>query len=261
MNDLQVFKNAELGLQVRTIQNYDGSISINAEDTAIGFGWYKKEKKNGREYTSIRWATLNGYCKEFGFDNKLSKDDYIPESLFYRLGMKANNVVADKFQNWLSIEVIPSIRKHGGYIMNQESMTPEQIMAEGILIAQRIIESKNKEIERMKPKEVFADAVKTSHTSILVGDLAKILKQNGIETGPKRLFEWLRNNGYLIKRNGTDRNMPTQKAMEMGLFEVKESIVNNPDGSVRITKTTKVTGKGQLYFINKFLDERSNSDD
>lgn len=103
--------------------------------------------------------------------------------------------------------------------------------------------------------------MKTSHTSILVGDFAKILKQNGIEIGPKRLFEWLRNNGYLIKRNGTDRNMPTQKAMEMGLFEVKESTINNPDGSVRITKTTKVTGKGQLYFINKFLGERSDSDD
>lgn len=117
------------------------------------------------------------------------------------------------------------------------------------------------ENKEMKPKAVFADAVKTSHTSILVGDLAKILKQNGIEIGPKRLFEWLRNNGYLIKRNGTDRNMPTQKAMEMGLFEVKESTINNPDGSIRITKTTKVTGKGQLYFINKFLGERSNSDD
>ena len=186
---------------------------------------------------------------------------WINESGLYSLILSSKLPTAKKFKHWVTSEVLPSIRKNNGYIMNQENMTPEQIMAEGILIAQRIIESKNKEIERMKPKEVFADAVKTSHTSILVGDLAKILKQNGIETGPKRLFEWLRNNGYLIKRNGTDRNMPTQKAMEMGLFEVKESIVNNPDGSIRITKTTKVTGKGQLYFINKFLDERSNSDD
>ena len=107
--------------------------------------------------------------------------------------------------------------------------------------------------ERMKPKEIFADAVSTSHTSILIGDLAKILKQNGVETGQKRLFNWMRENGYLIKRQGVDRNMPTQKAMELGLFEVKESTVNNPDGSVRINKTTKVTGKGQQYFINKFL--------
>lgn len=126
MNDLKIFNNTELGLQVRTIQNDDGSISINAEDTAIGFGWCKKEKKNGREYTSIRWATLNGYCKEFGFANELAKDDYIPESLFYRLGMKANNAVADKFQNWLAMEVIPDIRKNGSYHMKR--MTPEQMM-------------------------------------------------------------------------------------------------------------------------------------
>ena len=116
---------------------------------------------------------------------------------------------------------------------------------------------KNKALEadnqRMKPKEIFADAVSMSHTSILIGDLAKLLKQNGVETGQKRLFEWLRENGYLIKRKGADWNMPTQKAMEMKLFEVKESTVNNPDGSVRINRTTKVTGKGQQYFINKFL--------
>ena len=104
----------------------------------------------------------------------------------------------------------------------------------------------------MRPKEIFADAVSTSHTSILIGDLAKLLKQNGIDTGQKRLFEWMREHGYLIKRKGADWNMPTQKSMEMELFEVKESTVNNPDGSVRINKTTKVTGKGQIYFINKF---------
>lgn len=108
-------------------------------------------------------------------------------------------------------------------------------------------------IEKMKPKEIFADAVATSTTSILIGDLAKLIKQNGVDMGQKRLFLWLRENGYLIKRNGSDYNMPTQKSMEMNLFEVKESTVNNPDGSVRINRTTKVTGKGQQYFINKFL--------
>lgn len=108
---------------------------------------------------------------------------------------------------------------------------------------------------RMKPKEVFADAVATSQSTILIADLAKLLKQNGVDTGSKRLFEWLRANGYLIRRKGTDYNMPTQKSMELQLFQVKESTVNNPDGSVRINKTTKVTGKGQQYFINKFLKE------
>lgn len=141
--------------------------------------------------------------------------------------------------------------------------TPEQIMARALKIANVELERVKtdneyliKDNERMRPKEIFADAVSTSHTSILIGDLAKLLKQNGVETGQKRLFEWLRQKGYLIKRQGVDWNMPTQRAMERGLFEVKESTVNNPDGSVRINKTTKVTGKGQQYFINKFLGEK-----
>ena len=121
MNELQIFNNEELGLSVRTILNDDGSISVNAEDTAIGFGW--TQEKNGAVY--VRWETLNGWCKTFGFPNSLGKDDYIPESLFYRLGMKANNSVADKFQNWLAMEVIPSIRRTGSY---QKPLTPEQMM-------------------------------------------------------------------------------------------------------------------------------------
>lgn len=141
--------------------------------------------------------------------------------------------------------------------------TPEQVMARALKLADQKIESlKNQnfalveDVNRMKPKEIFADAVATSSTSILIGDLAKMIKQNGVETGQKRLFAWMRENGYLIKRKGTDYNMPTQKSMELGLLEVKESTVNNPDGSVRINRTTKVTGKGQQYFINKFLGRK-----
>lgn len=110
------------------------------------------------------------------------------------------------------------------------------------------------EKERNAPKVIFADAVSTSHTSILVGELAKLMKQNGIDTGEKRLFKWLRDNGYLIKRKGTDYNMPTQKSLELKIIEIKERTINNPDGSIRITKTPKITGKGQQYFINKFLN-------
>lgn len=138
--------------------------------------------------------------------------------------------------------------------------TPEQIMARALKMADKEIDklkSNNavllEDVQRMKPKEIFADAVSASHTSILVGELAKLLKQNGVETGQRRLFTWLPNNGYLIRRDGADRNMPTQKSMELGLFEVKETVITNPDGSVRISKTPKVTGKGQQYFINKFL--------
>lgn len=140
--------------------------------------------------------------------------------------------------------------------------TPEQVMARALKMADKTIDKLKtdnaallEDVSRMKPKEIFADAVATSHTSILIGDMAKLIKQNGVEIGQKRLFTWLRDNGYLIKRNGSDWNMPTQKSMKMGLFEVKESTVNNPDGSVRINRTTKVTGKGQQYFINKFLNK------
>ena len=137
--------------------------------------------------------------------------------------------------------------------------TPEQVMARALKLADRTIEqlkSDNKvleqKIEQDKPKVIFSDAVSTSHTSILVGDLAKLICQNGVQIGQKRLFEWLRQNGYIIK-SGSSKNMPMQRYVEQGLFEVKESNVQNPDGSVRITKTTKVTGKGQVYFVNKFI--------
>lgn len=128
MNELLIFNNEELGLSVRTILNDDGSISVNAEDTAIGFGWTQTQNKNGKQYTSVRWETLNAWCRSFGFPNELGKNDYIPESLFYRLGMKANNAAADKFQNWLAMEVIPSIRKTGGYQVQNMSKELKAIL-------------------------------------------------------------------------------------------------------------------------------------
>lgn len=130
--------------------------------------------------------------------------------------------------------------------------SPEMIMKRALEIANKKVEQLKIENEQMKPKALFADAVTASHTSILVGDLAKILKQNGVDIGARRLFEWLRGHGYLIKRKGSDWNMPTQKSMDLGLFEVKESARTSSDGHVTITKTSKVTGKGQVYFINKF---------
>ena len=130
--------------------------------------------------------------------------------------------------------------------------SPEKIMARALRIAEKELSTLKLDVERMKPKEIFADSVASSHTSILIGELAKILKANGYETGQKRLFETFRQDGFLIKRKGSDYNMPTQKAMELRLFEIKETVINNPDGSIRVSKTTKVTGKGQIYFVNHY---------
>ena len=130
--------------------------------------------------------------------------------------------------------------------------SPEKIMARALRIAEKELSTLKLDVERMKPKEIFADSVASSHTSILIGELAKILKANGHETGQRRLFETLRQDGFLIKRKGSDFNMPTQKSMELGLMEIKESTINNADGSVRLNKTTKITGKGQIYFINRY---------
>ena len=177
---------------------------------------------------------------------------------------KDADISVDMAKQICMIQRTPEGKAVRQYLVDLEKAwnTPEQVMARALKIANQSIETlKTKNIalvaanERMRSKEVFADAVATSHTSILIGDLAKLLKQNGVDIGQKRLFIWMRDNGYLIKRKGSDWNMPTQKSMELGLFEVKESTVNNPDGSIRINKTTKVTGKGQQYFINKFLGE------
>lgn len=177
----------------------------------------------------------------------------------YSLVLASRKREAKDFKRWITHEVLPSIRKNGGYIAGQETLSDEELLSKALMVAQRKIDEKNNiiamqdsRIQGMIPKEIFADAVSASHTSILIGDLAKLICQNGVQIGQKRLFEWLRENNFLIK-SGTSRNMPKQRYVEQGLFEVKESNIQNPDGSVRITKTTKVTGKGQVYFVNKFL--------
>lgn len=173
----------------------------------------------------------------------------INESGVYALVFSSKLQSAKKFKHWVTSEVLPTLRKTGSYATPQ--LTGEELMAKALIEAKSVLERQNKQIIEMKPKAIFADAVATSDTSILIGDLAKLIKQNGTDIGQKRLFERMRNDGYLIK-TGTSKNMPTQKAMEKGLFEVKERVISNPDGSTRITRTTKVTGKGQIYFINKF---------
>lgn len=175
----------------------------------------------------------------------------VNESGLYSLVLSSKLPSAKKFKRWVTSEVLPALRKTGQYQVKE--LSGQELMAKALIEAQSVLAAKDKQIEEMKPKALFADAVATSHTSILVGELAKILKQNGIEMGQKRLFAWLREKGYLIKRQGTDYNMPTQKAMDLGLFEIKEGSYVNGSGVNITTKTPKVTGKGQQYFINKFL--------
>ena len=175
----------------------------------------------------------------------------VNESGLYSLILSSKLPSAKKFKRWVTSEVLPALRKTGQYQVKE--LSGSELMAKALIEAQNVLAAKDKQIEEMKPKALFADAVATSHTSILVGELAKILKQNGIDMGQKRLFAWLREKGYLIKRQGTDYNMPTQKAMELGLFEIKEGSYVNGSGVNITTKTPKVTGKGQQYFINKFL--------
>lgn len=177
----------------------------------------------------------------------------ISEPGLYRLVMRSRKPEAKEFQRWVTHEVLPSIRKHGGYMVGQERMTPEQMALASMRWLQSKVDEQAKQLKAQEGKVLFANAVETARTSILVGDFAKILKGNGIDIGPRRLFAWLREHGWLIKAKGSSWNMPTQKAMNLHLFEIKETTISHSDGHTTINKTPKMTGKGQTYFAKLFL--------
>lgn len=261
MNELQI-------INVRGIDCYEqnGVAYLRLETCARGLGF--TQEKNGVEY--VKWERVNGYLRELGFSPEVGKDAFIPENVFYRLAMKAKNEVAEKFQAKIADEVIPSIRKTGGYIAGQDTMTDTELMAKALLVAQRTIDERNRQLrakeehiailqeqaELAAPKVLFAEAVSASKGTILVRELAVLLKQNGVDIGQNRLYKFLRENGYLIKRSGSDWNMPTQYSMEHGWFEVKERTVVQPEGAPRLTKTPVVTTHGQEYFIDLFLKKQ-----
>lgn len=171
----------------------------------------------------------------------------VSEPGLYKLIMRSRKQEAKEFQRWVTHEVLPSIRKHGGYMAGQESMTPEQMTLAAMNWLRSKVDEQQRQLEAQAPKVLFADAVSASKTDILVGELAKILKGNGIDMGGTRLFAWLRENGWLMK-TGSSRNMPTQKSMELGLFRIKETEITHSDGHITVNKTPKVTGKGQAFF-------------
>lgn len=271
MNELQIFNSSEFG-EIRTVTinnepwfvgkdvceafgdtNYRRSLSsIDDSDKGVS----QIDTLGGKQnMTIINESGL--YCLLFQMQPQKAKGVSQNDNLVEERIQKLN-----RFKKWVASEVLPSIRKSGGYIAGQEQMSDAELMAKALLVAQKQIEQRNLIIQEQKekleiaqPKVLFADAVSASKTSILIGDLAKLICQNGYQIGQKRLFQWLRNNGYLIKRKGADWNMPTQKSIEMGLFEIKESTRIDGNGCNVTTRTPKATGKAQVYFINKFLKE------
>ena len=247
MNEIKIFDNPEFG-KVRTME-INGEPYFVGKDVAEILGYkdtsdaMKRHVDNEDKLT--RCFTDSGQNREMYIIN---------ESGLYSLILSSKLPKAKEFKRWVTSEVLPSIRKHGAYAVDELLNDPEFAIKTFTALKEERERSKrlSEQIEADKPKVIFADSVSAAKSSILIGDLAKLLKQNGVNIGQNRLFEWLRQNGYLIK-DGTSKNMPTQRAADMKLFEVKVRTVNNPDGSIRETKTTVVTGKGQVYFVNKFL--------
>ncbi|HDF2435391.1 phage antirepressor [Clostridioides difficile] len=252
MNNLQIFEKLEFG-QIRMVE-VDGKPYFVATDIAKALG-YSNTRDAVKKH--CKWVAKHDIPHPQS-NSKVLKVNVIPEGDMYRLISNSELPNAEKFESWVFDEVLPNIRKTGGYIHSTNDMSDDEIMARALQVAQKTIEKKSREIEEkdkviqlQQPKVLFADAVASSDDSILVGELAKLLKQNGIDTGEKRLFAWLRDNGYLIKRKGEDYNTPTQKSVDLKIMETKKRAIYNPDGSTKITKTPKVTGKGQIYFVNK----------
>ena len=251
MNNLQIFNNDQFG-QIRTTVK-DGEPLFVAADVCRAL-----------EISNSRMAT-DRLDEDEKADVSLTDGSQsrhmtaVTESGLYSLVLGSRKPEAKAFKRWITHDVIPAIRKTGGYVDNEqqfvETYLPFADANTKALFGQTLaqLRAANEQLEQQKPKVLFADAVSAAHTSILVGELAKLLKQNGVDIGQHRLFQYLRENGYLIKRRGSDYNMPTQYAMERGWFEIKETAITHGDGHTSVNKTPKVTGKGQQYFINLFL--------
>lgn len=260
MNEIQIFKNDSFGA-VRTVE-VSGTPYFVGKDVAEILG-YTNPTKALQDHVDSEDMTFNESLKL----SRQSGAWIINESGLYSLILSSKLPKAKEFKHWVTSEILPTIRKHGAYMTEQ---TLEQALTSPDFLIQlatqlkeekektanleTMVHKQNELLDKAKPLVCFANCVKTSETSILVGEFAKILRQNGVEIGQKRLFTWLRDNGYLIK-NGCSYNMPTQKSMELGLFEIKETIISHSDGHTSISRTPKITGRGQIYFVNKFVNE------
>ena len=247
-------------ITVKNVKGYvdeKGTAYLNLEDVARGLGFEKIEIKNGKEYKSIRWARINEYLNSEGFDQKWSKIDFIPENAFYSLCMIADSEIAKNFRKLVCNEILPTIRKTGGYMTISESDTEMDIMAKAVLLAQKSIEIKNKKIADLETKidsdaqrVSFAETIEKSSDCLLVREFSKVIANEGINLGEKKLYKWFREKGFILK-NSTE---PTQRAVTMGLFKVAERVVKAVTKDI-VTKTTRITGKGQIYFLELLKKE------
>lgn len=251
MNNIQLFNSPEFG-QIRTITDNDGIYFV-GKDVAEILG-----------YANTRDA-LNSHVDEEDKQVLTSQNttlENIPnrgltvinESGLYSLVLSSKLPSAKRFKRWVTSEVLPALRRQGGYMLTGANETPEQIMARALKIADEALKRKDALIEEMKPKAMFADAVGASDNTCLVGELAKMLRQNGVDIGANRLFKRLRNEGFLGKY-GSNYNVPTQRSMELGLFRIKEATIRHPDGHVTLRRTPKCTGKGQCYFMKRYASQ------
>lgn len=285
MKEIQIFENAQFG-QIRTSMTEQGEPLLCLADLckAIGVKNHRNVAKRLDEGDVHRMDTPTK--NQFGA-TVMQQVVFVTEPGMYDVILRSDSDKAKTFRRWVCSDVLPSIRKNGGYMVARAEETPEEIMARALVVAKATIERQQgaiiaaqkkaalldatnkgltKQVEGLErakqyllPGATFANAVKTSEHSILVGELARIIKQNGVEIGQNRLFAWLRDNGYLCNK-GELYNQPTQKAMDMGLFEIKKTVITKPNGDSLVTTTTKVTGKGQVYFVNKFLYDTINTD-
>lgn len=253
MNELKTFQNPEFG-EIRIVEVNNEPWFV-GKDVAMILGYERPTK-------AVLDHVDNEDKDEFPIQDTIGRMQNTPvinEPGLYSLVLSSKLPTAKKFKRWVTSEVLPSIRKNGVYMTDQKAYDiahNPNALADLLLQVGEQLKKKDLMIQEMQPKAIFADAVSASHTSILVGELEKILKQNGVNIGQNRLFSELRERGYLIKRKGSDWNMPTQKSMDMRLFEIKETIISHADGHTSINKTVKVTGTGQQYFINLFVQEK-----
>lgn len=252
-NEIQVFQNDRFGT-IRAL-SVDGEPWFVAKDIADTLSYRNTGQLTrilNEDEKGVQILHTPGGDQQFSMVNEAGFYHAVLQRRSSWIQDEAKRSNVESFQHWVTHEVLPAIRRTGGYMVARDE-TPEQTMARALLIARDTMDRQRREIDELRPKALFADAVAASDKTMLIGEFAKVLRQNGVPMGQNRLFQWMRDNGYLISRKGSSYNLPTQRSMELGLFRVKETAVTHSDGHVTTSLTTKLLPRGQQYFVNKFI--------